>query len=87
MVDEIDPTPDLHSFASYERALRAVPLRVPPRFNIAEAIFQRHSSPTRPALIEAGEHATNTYTFGALDFLSDKFANVLKNAGIKSGDI
>ena len=60
---------------------------IPERFNIASAICRRHSdAPSRIALQEVKEAGINTYTFGALDFLSDKFAVALSHAGVNQGD-
>jgi acetyl-CoA synthetase len=61
---------------------------MPESSNIAQAVCGRHTDgATRLALIEirnGGSH--NTCTFGALDYLSDKFANVLVSAGVRAGD-
>jgi len=56
-------------------------------FNLAEAICRRHAdSVTRVALLDAKPLAANCYTFGGLDYLSDKFASTLRDCGIKAGD-
>jgi acetyl-CoA synthetase len=51
-------------------------------FNVAEAILHRNDD-SRVALIEAREAGENIYTFGAMDFFSDKFANALAAVGVK----
>jgi acetyl-CoA synthetase len=68
-----DPTPSLVETAE--------------QFNIANAICRRHrDAVTRVALVDVKAGGRNTYTFGGLDFLSDKFANALSNCGVKKGD-
>jgi len=41
---------------------------------------------TRVALLDAKPLGENCYTFGGLDFLSDKFASTLSECGIREGD-
>ena len=41
---------------------------------------------TRVALLDAKPMAENCYTFGGLDFLSDKFASVLVERGVSEGE-
>src|SRR4030095_7558335 len=83
----MDPTPHLERFETYEQAFREFKWIIPERFNIAGAICRRHADAlTRIALKEVREAGINTYTFGALDFLSDKFAMALAVSGIKQGD-
>ena len=78
------PSPKLAHYLSYEQACREFRWRVPRRFNIAEAICRKHKDAvTRLALAEIKPAGENYYTFNALDFLSDKFATVLRNAGIQ----
>ena len=82
-----DPTPHLERFESYEQACREFRWVIPERFNIAAAICRRHADAiTRIALQEVKEAGINTYTFGGLDFLSDKFAMALSLSGINKGD-
>src|SRR4029079_14897215 len=82
-----DPTPHLERFESYEQACREFKWIIPERFNIAREISRRHSGAiTRIALKEIREAGVNTYTFGALDFPSDKFAMAVSESGIKPGD-
>ena len=60
---------------------------IPDRFNIADAICKRHADAiTRIAVLEAKPAGFNTYTYGGLSFISDKFAIVLTQFGIEEGD-
>lgn len=62
-------------------------MNAPERFNIADAICKRHADAvTRIALLDEKIAGYNTYTFGGLDFISDKFAAVLSQRGITKGD-
>lgn len=82
-----DNTPHLEQFSSYEQARRELKCELPERFNVAEAVCRRHDDPvTRIALLDVRFGGVNTYTFGGLDFLSDKFARVLVAHGAKAGD-
>lgn len=57
------------------------------RFNLAEAICRRHADRvTRVALLDVKPLAENCFTFGGLDYLSDKFAATLNACGIRAGD-
>jgi acetyl-CoA synthetase len=82
-----DPTPHLERFGSYERACREFRWRIPDSFNIANAILSRHrDAVTRVALVEARPGGLNTYTYGGLDYLSDKFAMALVERGVHPRD-
>jgi acetyl-CoA synthetase len=82
-----DPTPHLERFQSYQEACRDFRWVIPERFNIASAICRRHADAVaRIALKEVKEAGINTYTFGGLDFLSDKFAMALSQSGINQGE-
>lgn len=86
MVDDF--TPHLARFQSYERARRDYRLTLPERFNLAAAICKRHQDAvTRVALHDVKLAASNTYTFGGLDYLSDKFATALAERGVTAGDV
>jgi acetyl-CoA synthetase len=86
-MDSVDPTPHLKRFDSYEQACREFRFVIPETFNIATAICRRYSDAiTRVALSEVKQGGVNTYTFGGLDFLSDKFATALCESGISKGD-
>src|ERR1044071_5622828 len=78
----------LATFASYERARRDYQVTLPERFNLADAICKRHQDAvTRVALQDVKLAASNTYTFGGLNYLSDKFATALAENGITAGDV
>jgi acetyl-CoA synthetase len=82
-----DPTPHLERFDSYEQACREFRWLIPQRLNIASTICRRPTDAvTRIALSDVKEGGINTYTFGGLDFLSDKFATALSESGISQGD-
>jgi acyl-coenzyme A synthetase/AMP-(fatty) acid ligase len=83
----MDAAPNLKRFDSYERACREFRWQIPERLNIATEICRRHpDAVTRIALSDVKKGGINTYTFGGLDFLSDKFAKVLSEAGVGRGD-
>ena len=87
MENRLDPTPHLERFDSYEQACRDFRWLIPQRINIATAICRRHTDGvTRIALSDVKEGGVNTYTFGGLDYLSDKFATALSESGISQGD-
>ncbi|HKA21044.1 MAG TPA: AMP-binding protein [Blastocatellia bacterium] len=82
-----DPTPHLERFISYDQAIREFQWQIPQRINIGAAICGRHrDSITRIALSDVRIGGVNTYTFGALDYLSDKFATALSKNNINPGD-
>lgn len=87
LMDADDPTPHLERFQTYEKACREFRWLIPERFNIAHAICRRHSDAvSRIALNEVRDGGNNTFTFGALDYLSDKFATALSQSGVSQGD-
>ena len=87
MENRTDPTPRLERFESYERARREFRWLIPQHLNIASATCRRHADAvTRIALSEVKEGGINTYTFGGLDFLSDKFAMALSESCIGPRD-
>lgn len=56
--------------------------------NVAELLLRKHQDAVfRIALQELKTAGINTYTFGGLDFLSNKFATILKGCGIGPGDV
>jgi acetyl-CoA synthetase len=82
-----DPTPHLERFSSYDQAIREFQWRIPQTINIASAVCRRHAdSVTRIALSDVRIGGVNTYTFGGLDYLSDKFASALTECNINPGD-
>ncbi|HWO00108.1 MAG TPA: AMP-binding protein [Blastocatellia bacterium] len=83
----LDPTPNLEDFQSYERACREFRWQIPDSFNIADAVLSRHADAiTRVALVDVRPGGLNTYTYGGLDYLSDKFATALTQRGVVRGD-
>ena len=60
----------------------------PEHFNLAETICCQYDDAVyRLALQEVKFAGINTYTFGGLDYLSDKFAMILSQCDIKPGDV
>lgn len=83
----MDPTPHLERFDSYEQACREFRWLIPQHLNIASTVCRKHADAvTRIALSDVKEGGINTYTFGGLDFLSDKFATALSESGVSQGD-
>jgi acetyl-CoA synthetase len=83
----LDPTPHLERFESYEQACRQFRWQIPDRLNIALAISRKQrDAVTRIALKDSRPGGINTYTFGGIDFLSDKFASLLAQSGVGQGD-
>jgi acetyl-CoA synthetase len=83
-----DLVSSLAAFQSYQHARRDYQLTLPERFNLADAICKRHKDAvTRVALQDVKPAASNTYTFGGLDFLSDKFATALAENRITAGEV
>ena len=72
----------------FDDACRAFNWQVPPYFNMATAVCDRHSTmPNRTALYcenDTGE--TAQYTFGDLRLLSNQLANAFQEWGIQRGD-
>ena len=57
-------------------------------FNLAETICRKYEDASfRIAVEELRPCGSNVYTFGGLDYLSDKFANALQSYGINLGDV
>ncbi len=56
--------------------------------NVAEIILRQFEDAVfRIALQEVKSEGINTYSFGGLDYLSDKFATVLMSSGISQGEV
>lgn len=86
-MNDCDLTARLDRFESYDQALREFHPQLPALFNIAEAVCRGHSDAvSKIALFEEKTADDNIYTFGALDYLSNKFANALSNHRIQKGD-
>lgn len=76
--------------SAYEQVRASFRWRIPERFNIAEALCGRHAraAPDSPALIFAAtDGEPRTWTYGALEALSSRLANVLVAKGIARGDV
>jgi acyl-CoA synthetase (AMP-forming)/AMP-acid ligase II len=57
-------------------------------FNFAETLCRKHTDAIyRIAFEETRCAGINTYTYGGLDYLSDKFANTLQASGISAGEV
>jgi len=70
-----------------ERARAEFRLIVSGGVKIARLACEGHSGlALRTALIEARPSGESVYTFGALDYLSDKLAHILRDSGIGRGD-
>jgi acetyl-CoA synthetase len=76
--------------ATYDEVYRSFRWEVPERFNIADAICDRHAraTPEAPALIiDDGEGTTDTWSFARLQQAANRLANWLRERGIGRGDI
>jgi acetyl-CoA synthetase len=86
-MDSVHFFPHLEQFQTYEQALLEFQWVIPERINVATAICRGQADAvTRVALTDVKHAAANTYTFGGLDFLSDKFATALSESGITHRD-
>ena len=76
--------------ATYDEAASTFRWEIPERFNIAQAVCDRHAQrdPRAPALIheEAGG-AVRAWTFGELSAAASRFANVLDDLDVGRGTI
>ncbi len=75
-----------HGFSSYEEACAAHRWQVPERFNIAAEVCDKHPR-EKPAMIH--EHFDGTVrelTWGELQDMANRFANVLAAHGVQEGD-
>jgi acetyl-CoA synthetase len=76
--------------ANYDEVYRTFRWEVPERFNIAEAICDRHAwaSPNIPALIiDDGAGKVDTWSFARLQQAANQLANLLRANGVGRGDI
>jgi acetyl-CoA synthetase len=71
---------------SYSEIYDAFRWAVPERFNIAQAICDRHTGARRTALICETTEGTTTLTFEHLQEQSRRLANALAAQGIERGD-
>ena len=75
---------------SYEEAYRTFRWELPARFNIAEAICDRHAAetPGSPALIyEETDGQTTVWSFARLQQAANRLANALRSLGVGPGVI
>ena len=79
----IDPTQ-----ISFDKICENFRWNIPDKLNIAHQVCERHQNePDRIAIFyENAAGDKSTFSFGQLKKLSDQFANVLKNFGVKPGD-
>lgn len=73
---------------SWEQAAKELGLEGP-NLNIAEWILKKHKGTaiwSKSALLVDSEGSVSTYSYSGLDRLSNKWANALKQLGIKKGD-
>ncbi|HYP30009.1 MAG TPA: class I adenylate-forming enzyme family protein [Blastocatellia bacterium] len=78
---------NLSRFDHYEKARAEFRLIVSDGFDTARGICEGRAGPAlRPVITEARPGGENVYTVGALDYLSDKLANVLRGSGVGGGD-
>ena len=79
----IDPTQ-----TSFDKIYENFRWNIPDKLNIAHQVCERHQNePDRIAIFyENAAGDKSTFSFGQLKKLSDQFANVLKNFGVKPGD-
>lgn len=79
--------PNLSRCESYEEARAEFRLIASDGINTAREVCDGHSgSVLQPAVIEVRSGGENVYTFGALDYLSDKLARVLTGSSVGRGD-
>jgi acetyl-CoA synthetase len=76
--------------STYADVYRTFRWEVPDRFNIAEAICDRHALATPDAaalIIDDGEGNVATWSFARLQQVANRLANVLRASGVGCGDI
>src|SRR5690349_19091099 len=78
----------LPAAASYDDVAAAFEWRIPPQYNIGVDVCDKWADGSgRLALIcETREGHATRYTFDELKSLSDRFANALRDSGVKKGD-
>ncbi len=76
------------TLTDFEEVRRKFHWNIPTKFNIAHAICDKHTDRSdRVALYYENERGDESqFTFGQLTFLSNQFANVLANQGVRRGD-
>jgi acetyl-CoA synthetase len=72
--------------APYDEMVRTFRWEVPARYNIAADVLDKHD-PTRPAMLwEDWQGNERQLTFGDMQSLTNRAANVLRDAGVARGD-
>jgi acetyl-CoA synthetase len=72
--------------APYDEMVRTFRWEVPPRYNIASDVLDKHD-PSRPAMLwEDWQGNERQLTFGDMQSLTNRAANVLRDAGVERGD-
>ncbi len=74
--------------SSYEELYQGFRWAIPPRFNMARAVCERHAlqDPDRLALVYVASGKEHRYSFGQIWNLSGQLANVLRHHGVERGD-
>ena len=77
-----------HSAGNFDDMAASFSWKIPANFNLAEAVCGRHKRASKQVALfcenDLGESAR--YTFGDLDTLSNRLANLLISLGLKRGD-
>ncbi len=73
-------------FGSYEEACAAHRWVVPERYNIAQDVCDKHPPEQLAMVHERFDGVVREVTWGELQELSNRFANVLRAAGVSAGD-
>ena len=77
-----------HSAGNFDDMAASFSWKIPANFNLAEAVCGRHKRASKQVALfcenDLGESAR--YTFGDLDTLSNRLANLLISVGLKRGD-
>ena len=71
---------------SYEQAQAEFRWPRPARFNIAQAVCDRHPAAALGMIVENADSSVRTWTFGELARASARLANALKARGVAKGD-
>src|SRR3954463_3104984 len=71
---------------TYEEAVARHEWHVPERYNIAQDVCDKHPREKLAMVHEDPEGTVREVTFGELQDLSNRFANVLRQHGVERGD-
>ncbi|KAA3631279.1 MAG: AMP-dependent synthetase [Proteobacteria bacterium] len=79
---------DPSSVSDFDALCRSFRWRIPERFNIAHAVIDRHRAIGNHVAVYCEDESgrKGSYTFEELRVLSNRFANVLTEAGVRRGD-